>query len=411
LHWLEYLQSAAGDLVRQKLRTLLTMLGIIFGVGAVISMLSIGAGAQAEALAAIDAMGLRNIIVREKPVEQQDLYTIRERSLGLSLRDLAAVRELADDVVATSARKRIRADRVLSASGRSEGQVLGVGRDYFTLTNLRVDRGSLFDAVEEETYQRVCVLGDRARRELFAFDDPVGQAVKINDVWFTVVGTLARQHLDRESFQGVEIESSDNSVFIPITTALKMFDRQQLASELDEIVLQVAPDASVSHNSLLVSNTLQEMHGGEIDYTLVVPEDLLDQSRRTRRIFNIVMGGIAGISLLVGGIGIMNIMLASVMERTREIGVRRALGARRRDILSQFLFEAVLISLLGGLLGVLLGFSISWGVAVFSDWNTVVTGFSIALSFTFSMGVGVVFGTYPAMNAARLDPIEALRYE
>jgi putative ABC transport system permease protein len=411
MQFLEYLQAAGRDLLRQKLRTLLTMLGIIFGVGAVISMLSIGAGAQAEALEVIDAMGLRNVIVREKPADQEDLYTIRERSLGLSLRDLEGLQEVATDVVASSASKRIRADRVLSATGRSEGQVLGVGRSHFQLLNLRLDRGALFDPEEEATYQRVCVLGQRVARDLFAYHDPLGQPIKINDVWFKVVGTLEPQTLTKESFQGVEIESADTTVFVPITSALKMFDRQLLESELDELVLQVAADASIESSTVLISNVIKEMHGGEADFTLVVPEKLLDQSRRTRAIFNIVMGGIAGISLLVGGIGIMNIMLASVMERTREIGVRRAVGAKRRDILSQFIFESVLISLLGGAIGVLLGISISWSVSTLSEWNTVVTSLSIFLAFGFSMAVGVVFGTYPALNAAKLDPIDALRYE
>jgi putative ABC transport system permease protein len=411
MRWLEYLRSAVGDLFRHKLRTLLTMLGIIFGVGAVISMLSIGAGAQAEALELIDAMGLRNVIVREKPADPDDLYTTRERSLGLSLRDEEGLRGVAPDVTASSPRKRIRSDRVLSENGRSEAQVLGVGLDYFGLVNLRLDRGGLFDRVEEQTFQRVCVLGHRTARELFAFHDPLGQAIKINDAWFKVVGTLKPQSLAKDSFQGVEMESADSSVFIPITTALKMFDRDVLESELDELVLQVAPGASIESTTVLVSSVLRGMHGGEADFTLVVPELLLDQSRRTRRIFNIVMGGIAGISLLVGGIGIMNIMLASVMERTREIGVRRAVGARRRDIRTQFLFESVAISLFGGATGVLLGFTISWSVASLSDWNTVVTGFSVLLSFGFAGAVGILFGTYPAMSAARLDPIEALRYE
>ncbi len=411
LQLLEYLRVAGRDLVRQKLRTLLTMLGMIFGVGAVISMLSIGAGAQAEALQVIDAMGLRNVIIREKPADQEDLYTIRERSLGLSLRDLAGLREVVPAIVAASARKRIKADRVLSETGRSEGLVLGVSRSYFELMNLGRGRGALFDAAEEATYQRVCVLGSRAARELFAYHDPIGRPVKVNDVWFTVVGILKPQALTQESFQGVELESAESSVFIPITAALKMYDRPLLESEVDELVLQIAPGASIEAATVLINDVLKELHGDESDFTLVVPEQLLDQSRRTRAIFNIVMGGIAGISLLVGGIGIMNIMLASVMERTREIGVRRALGARRRDILSQFLSEAVLISLLGGMIGVLLGISIAWGVSSFSDWNTVVTGFSIVLSFGFSVAVGVLFGTYPALNAARLDPIDALRYE
>ncbi len=408
---LEYLAAAINDLTRHKLRTLLTMLGMIFGVGAVISMLSIGAGAQAEALQVIDAMGLRNIIVREKPVEEDDLFTIREKSLGLSLRDVEGIHAVAPEIVKSSARKRVRVDRILSESGRSEGQVLGVGRAYFDLMNFKLAEGALFDATEEEHFHRVCVLGHRARQDLFAFLDPIGKAVKINDVWFTVVGTLAPRSLGKDSFQGVEIESGDNSVFIPVTTALKMFDQPHLSSELDEVVLQVAPGASIESNAVLVSTVLKEAHGGEPDFTLVVPEDLLDQSRRTRRIFNIVMGGIAGISMLVGGIGIMNIMLASVLERTREIGVRRAVGARQKDILSQFLSEAVMISLLGGLSGVMLGLGIAWAVSLVSEWNTVVTTFSIVLSFSFSVGVGLLFGTYPAMNAAGLNPIEALRHE
>jgi putative ABC transport system permease protein len=407
----EFLRAAGADLVRHKMRTGLTMLGIIFGVGAVVSMLSIGAGAQAQALEVIDSMGLRNIIVREKPLDDQELYTVRERSLGLSVRDVEGLRSIASEVVAASARKQVRADRILSDAGRHEGAVLGVGRDWFRLLNLRPASGSLFDEAEERGFRRVCVLGHGAAEDLFAFLDPIGRPVKVGEVWFTVVGVLERQAAAGESFQGVEIENSDSSVFVPITTALKMFDRARLESELDQIVLQVAPGASIATNTVLVSSVLQDLHGGESDFSIVVPEELLEQSRRTRRIFNIVMGGIAGISLLVGGIGIMNIMLASVLERTREIGIRRAVGATQRDILRQFLSEAVMISTLGGLAGVLLGFSIAWGVAAWSSWATVVTGFSVALALGFSVSVGLVFGTYPAMNAARLDPIEALRYE
>ncbi len=404
-------RTASLDLMRHGLRTLLTMLGIIFGVGAVVSMLSIGAGAQAQALEIIDAMGLRNILVREKPLDAEELYTVRERSLGLSLRDIEGLRSIAPEVVAASARKQVRANRVISESGRHEGAVLGVGRDYFRLLNLETDSGSLFDRAEETGFRRVCVLGSRAAGELFAYIDPIGEAVKIGEVWFTVIGTIEPQNAGGESFQGIEIENSDSSVFIPITTALKMFDRPKLESELDEVVLQVAPGAPIPTNTILVSSVLADLHGGEADFSIVVPEELLEQSRRTRRIFNIVMGGIAGISLLVGGIGIMNIMLASVLERTREIGIRRAVGATQRDILRQFLSEAVLISTLGGVAGVMLGFTIAWTVAMFSSWATVVTGFSIALALGFSVSIGLVFGTYPAMNAAKLDPIEALRYE
>ena len=407
----EHLRSAGGDLLRHKMRTLLTMLGIIFGVGAVISMLSIGAGAQAEALELIDSMGLRNIIVRDKQVDDEDLYTLREKSLGLSLRDLDALRQVSPDFITAGAGKRVRSNQILSETGRSSGQVMGVTGTHFGLYNLALKRGSFFDRQEEESFARVCLRGSRASRDLFAYLDPVGRAVKVNDVWFTVVGVLRDQNLGKDSFEGVELESADNSIFIPITTALKMFDQQILASEVDEMVLQVAPGASIETNAVLLTSVLQDLHGGEMDFSLVVPEKLLEQSSRTRQIFNVVMGGIAGISLLVGGIGIMNIMLASVLERTREIGLRRAVGARPRDILVQFLAEAVLISGLGGLLGVMLGFSIAGGVAFLSAWSTVVTGYSIILAFGFSLLVGMVFGTYPALNAARLNPIDALRYE
>ncbi len=215
----EYLRSTFIDLVRHKMRTFLTMLGIIFGVGAVISMLSIGAGAQAEAMEMIDSMGLRNIIIRDKPVEQQDLYALREKSLGLSLRDVDDLMAISPDVAQTSARKRIRSDQILSSAGRSKGQVLGVSREHFSLSNLKLEAGTLFDSLEEISFRRVCVLGSRVRQDLFGYVDPFGKAVKINEVWFTVIGSLKPQNLGKDSFQGVELESADNSVFIPITTA------------------------------------------------------------------------------------------------------------------------------------------------------------------------------------------------
>ncbi len=407
----DHARAAVGVLTRHAGRTLLTMLGIIFGTGAVISMLSIGAGAQAEALEVIDAMGLRNVIVRDKPTAGSELASLRERSLGLSLRDMDALRAVSPDIVAASPVKRVRADSVLSRNGRSDARVLGVGHAYFGLLGLRVIEGSLLDAEEVASSRRTCVLGHGARRDLFGFLDPVGQPLKVGDTWFTVIGVLAPQALGKRQLQGVAVESSDNTVFVPITAALRMFDQPALSSELDEIVLQARPEASVEALSALSARVMTSLHGGQADFAMVVPQELLEQSRKTRRIFNIVMGGIAGISLLVGGIGIMNIMLASVLERTREIGTRRAVGATRRDISSQFLTEAVLISLVGGFLGVLLGVSIAAGVEFFSDMSTVVTGASIALAFGFSSVVGLVFGTYPAVNAARLDPIEALRHE
>ncbi len=407
----ENLLTALSVLVQHKLRTFLTMLGIIFGVGAVISMLSIGAGAQAEAMKVIDSMGLRNVIVRENDLPDNELYTIREKSPGLALTDIDGLRAVVPDLVAHSARKQVRTDQIIARDGRTDARVLGVSPAHFDLTHIAAARGSLFDESEDREFRRICVLGSRAAADLFGYRDPVGQPVKINDVWFTAVGVLAPQHLEGEAFEGVKLESVDTDIYIPVSTALKMFDFQSLASELDEVVLQVAPGASIGSNVRLVASVLRGLHGGLQDFTVVVPEQLLEQSRKTRQIFNIVMGGIAGISLLVGGIGIMNIMLANVLERTREIGIRRAIGARRNDILVQFLTEAVTISGLGGLLGVITGFLIAAGVSLFSEWSTLITWASVVLAFGFAATIGLVFGTYPALRAARLDPIESLRYE
>ena len=276
--------------------------------------------------------------------------------------------------------------------------------------NLRAGAGALFDEAEEREFKRVCILGRRAADDLFGYRDPIGAPVKINDVWFTVVGTLAPQHLDHEAFQGVKLESVDTDVFIPVTTALKMYDFGPLASELDEVILQVSEGASIESNTRLAANVLQNLHGGIEDFTVVVPEQLLAQSKRTRQIFNIVMGGIAGISLLVGGID-RGYHARQRPRADREIGVRRAIGARRKDILIQFITEAITISGIGGAMGVVTGILISWSVSLFSDWHTLITGLSVILAFGFAATVGLIFGTYPAVRASRLDPIESLRYE
>ena len=259
----DHARAAVGVLTRHAGRTLLTMLGIIFGTGAVISMLSIGAGAQAEALEVIDAMGLRNIIVRDKAITGSELVALRERSLGLSLRDMEALRAVSDDIAAASPVKRVRADQVLSANGRSEARVLGVGHAHFGLLGLRASDGTLFDAEEESSSRRSCVLGHAARRDLFGFLDPVGQPVKVGDTWFTVLGVLAPQSIAKGKLFDVAVESSDNTVFVPITAALRMFDQPPLSSELDEIVLQAKPAASVEALSHLCARVMASLHGDQ----------------------------------------------------------------------------------------------------------------------------------------------------
>ena len=246
---------------------------------------------------------------------------------------------------------------------------------------------------------------------MFGTQSPIGQTLKIDNLWFSVIGVLADNNLTKDEFEGVKLQDFSNDIYIPLATALKKFEYKRFESELDEIVLSIKNTEALKQSAILISQVLANTHGNADDYSIVVPRELLEQNQRTQRIFNIVMSCIASISLLVGGIGIMNIMLANILERTREIGVRRAIGARRRDIWQQFLIEALSISFIGGLLGILFGFVVSRGVALYAEWNTVVTPTSIAMSFGVSAGVGLIFGLYPAVRASRLDPVEALRYE
>jgi putative ABC transport system permease protein len=239
----------------------------------------------------------------------------------------------------------------------------------------------------------------------------LGQRIKVNDQWLTAIGVLADANVEKQEFEGVKIQNPNNDIYIPITTSIKKFEKDTLENELNEVIIEVPPDADLREQAAAISNLMATMHRYVDDYSLVIPEKLLEQNQKTQGIFNIVMGAIASISLLVGGIGIMNIMLASVLERTSEIGLRRAIGARKLDIRLQFMAEALGLSLAGGILGIALGWGISRAVAAFSGWSTIITAQSIGLSFGVSSVVGLIFGIYPAVQASNLDPIECLRYE
>jgi putative ABC transport system permease protein len=407
----ESFRSAWDSLRAHKLRSLLTVLGIIFGVGAVIAMLSIGAGAEKQALAMIDTMGVRNIIVTAKEFKDEEQRKIREKSLGLSRRDADAVVEAVPGTEAVALKIALQTFKVISPGGRAEPRVLGVSSRYGAMMNLAIEEGRFLDEQDEETFAGVCVIGPAARRDLYGFGPAIGKPLKVNDRWMTVVGVLAASGAGGRDFEGVAIQSTANDIYIPVTTAARKFRVDPLKSPVDEMIVRVKEGASVQEAAAVTGTLLSRLHGGANDTTLVVPEALLEQSRRTQRLFNVVMGCIAGISLLVGGIGIMNIMLATVLERTREIGVRRALGARRTDIRNQFVVESFTISACGGLLGVAMGLVIARTVAAYAGWETIVTPFSILLSTGVSLAVGLVFGIYPALRAAGLDPIDALRYE
>jgi putative ABC transport system permease protein len=412
MRYVSEFQLAVSNLQIHKLRSLLTMLGMIFGVGAVIAMLSIGAGAERESLRIIDTMGLRNIIVRDREIKDENLKKIREESLGLSLRDVDALLSVVPDVEQHSARKTVKTFQIFSFYGKSDdSNVIGVAPSHFRLARYDLAEGGVFAEPDDRDYAQYCVLGSRVRQKMFGPVSPVGKPVKIDTLWFTVIGVLENYNLAKDEFEGVKIQDFSNDIYIPLATALKKFELKRMESELDEVVISLKTITALRPSAALISQVLTATHGKADDFSIVVPRELLEQNLRTQRIFNIVMSCIAGISLLVGGIGIMNIMLANIFERTREIGVRRAVGARKRDIWKQFLIEALTISLCGGVIGILFGFAVSRLVALYAEWSTVVTGSSIAMSFGVSAAVGLVFGLYPAIRAARLDPVEALRYE
>ncbi|HEX6086443.1 MAG TPA: ABC transporter permease [Thermoanaerobaculia bacterium] len=401
----ETFTTALNNLNRHKLRTSLTMLGMIFGVGAVIAMLSIGAGAEKKALEAIGRLGLRNVIVKAKEVKPEDRQELRKKSLGVSLRDAEAILEAVPNVERVLPRIEVKPYQIMAPGAKTKGKVFGVSWRYREVADVGLSHGRFFDARDEHEHAQVAVIGEEVRRNLFGYGDVLGKQLKVNDVWLEVVGVLASGPTDAEG------QSSAREIWIPASTAMRKFDRDPLDAPVDELLVTVKEGVSTRRTAQVIEPLLQRLHGGADDYEVVVPEALLEQSRQTQRIFNIVMGSIAGISLLVGGIGIMNIMLASVLERTREIGVRRAIGATRRDIRSQFVIESFTISLLGGIAGIIIGIVLARLVAAYAGWPTVITISSLILSTGVSISVGLVSGIYPAARAAELNPVEALRYE
>ena len=406
--------GAVANLGRHKMRTSLTMLGMIFGVGAVIAMLSIGAGAEKKALEAIGRLGLRNVIVRAKEIKPDERQELRKKSLGVSTRDGQAIVEAVPDVDLVLPRVEIKPYKIMAPGATAKGKVFGVSWRYRDVADVGLAEGRFFDARDEAEHAQVCVIGQEVRRRLFGYGDVLGRRLKVNDVWLDVIGVLASGggEAAAASAPGAgEARSVAREIWIPVSTAMRKFDRDPLDAPVDELLVAVRGGVSTRHTAKLIEPLLQRLHGGADDYEIVIPEALLEQSRQTQRIFNIVMGSIAGISLLVGGIGIMNIMLASVLERTREIGVRRAIGATRRDIRAQFVIESFAISLIGGCAGIVIGIVLARIVAAYAGWPTVITFWSLLLSTGVSIGVGLVSGIYPATRAAELDPVEALRYE
>jgi putative ABC transport system permease protein len=405
-------REAIAELSRRKLRTGLTLLGLVFGIGAIVAMQGVGEGSKRAALRLVESLGLHNLIAETKAPQNDDaLKELRARSLGLSVADARAARDVVPGAQNFAAEKRIRTHAVFSDSGSGEVQASGVSPDYFALSSLTIAQGRALTADDDASLAPVAVLGAQAARELFPDGKAVGRLVKVDQVWLRVVGVLVDRDLGADKFEGVALGADSNRVFVPLASARARFRFQPMEDEVDRFVLRIGDPSRLGEDARVLGALLRQRHGGADDAALIVPQQLYQQNQKTQRIFSIVMGAIAGVSLLVGGIGIMNIMLANVLERRREIGLLRALGARRQDIVVRFLREAVVICAAGALIGLIFGALLAYLIAAFAGWQVAWSPLPIILSVSVCALVGLAFAVYPARQAAALDPIAAIRAE
>ena len=446
------IRIAFESILSNKLKSILTALGIIFGVAAVISMLAIGKGAQQEILEQIKMVGVNNIlispIVQEKSEDTDEGEKQQNKfSRGLTLLDVDAIRNTIPAVKRISPEISFNSTIVLNGM-RYQAKLVGVANDYFELYNLPLADGMFYNDYQEEYGIQVCIIGANIRAKFFSQVNPVGQYIKFDNVWLKVIGVLERTNVTLTGFEEQGVNVYNDNVYIPIKTMLMRYQNRALVNtklattatsmniigggrrrariivsssdasttetnynQLDKIVVQVQETEQLTPTTEVLSRMMLRRHSGVKDFEITVPELLLKQQQRTKDIFNIVLGAIASISLIVGGIGIMNIMFASVMERIKEIGTRMAIGAKKMDIVVQFLSEAVLISVTGGFIGVFLGIILALVIQEIAGITTIVSVFSVVVAFGVSAAVGVVFGYSPAKRASEKDPIESLRYE
>jgi len=439
---------AIESIMANQMRSILTALGIIFGVAAVITMLAIGKGEQQEILEQIKMVGVNNIIVTpiieaadgENGDNSGGESQKKKFSPGLTIEDVEAIMEVIPTVNTASPEITINS-YVIKEGKRASAKLLGVSNAYYSIFNLPLQEGSFFNEYQEENGIPVCVIGANIKNKFFSKENPIGKYIKFDKVWLKVVGVLEKNDVSLTRFENIGVNVMNDNIYVPVQTMLLRFQNRALVgsrikgsssivimghmaasfssnndsesnfNQLDRIIVQVNESNELSPSTDLMARLLLRRHQEVKDFEITVPELLLKQEQRTKDIFNIVLGAIASISLLVGGIGIMNIMFASVMERIKEIGTRLAIGAQKKDIVVQFLAEAVLISVIGGVIGVIIGITASWLVNRFADIATIVTPISVFISFAVSATVGVVFGYSPAKRASERDPIESLRYE
>jgi putative ABC transport system permease protein len=398
---------ALAGLKDHRVRTFLTTLGVVFGVAAVISMLSISEGAKSEALAQFESLGIDNIVVMHKDLpDHQPANESATQSLGLSRADVSALMTLTPSIIEVVPMSV--SEQTVQGQQKIKVSVVGTTPGLPLVRRDRMQSGRFFSVFENQEAARVAVIGSGLVRELCGLKEPVGSFIKIAGVWYEVTGVLAGGSLGDDD-QGGLLRSTERDIYIPLNSALVRGERKRWDRELDRLIIQVADVDMLGSVAKVTGRLLERRHFKAPDYEVIVPLELIRQRQATQRIFTLIMGAIAGISLLVGGIGIMNIMLSSVLERTAEIGIRRSLGATRVNIMRQFLVEAAAVSILGGLIGIVLGVGMAWIISASAGWVTVISPFSIVLAFGVSATVGVAFGFFPARRAAALDPIECLR--
>ncbi len=438
--------TAFDAIKRNKLRSILTSLGIVFGVASVISMLAIGRGAQQEILDQMKLLGTNNIIIT--PIIEQEEGTVDEEndekkkekkkfSPGLTLQDAIAIRTMLPSVDFVSP------EIVMETVALREGmkrttKLVGVDSTFFNDSGYELEKGSYFTAYHLDRSLPVAVIGHAIKTKFFTREDPIGKQIKCGKLWLTIVGVLKERNISKQNIKHLGLRDYNYDIYAPVNTILLRYKNRALVTrrdiqsaarttnvnneeteekkavnyhQLDRLVVRVNNTELMHPLAEVISRMLQRRHNGMVDFSVVVPEELLKQEQRTKEIFNIVLGAIASISLIVGGIGIMNIMLASVLERTKEIGIRRSVGATRKDIVLQFLSEATTISVTGGIIGIILGFAISIVIEQTAGIHTIVSFLSVVISFAISITIGIAFGFFPAQRAAQQDVIQSLRYE
>ncbi len=448
-HGVFALRNAVEAVGNNKLRAGLTSLGILFGVASVIAMLAIGRGAEQEILEQMRLLGTNNVIITPIVEQKDELVSDAAKrepkrfTPGLSYADVEAIRTTVPEVDAVSGE--VVLNTTITRRGRQRsGKLVGVDSAYFRMMNLNLTAGARFSHGQVANGLQVAVIGSGVKSRFFAKEDPIGNTIKVGGNWLTVIGVLEDRQLAGDNAQKLGIRDASMDIYVPVRTMLVRYRNRSLVTQqeieaaskmtvstandqpqeddatraerrnmnqLDRIVVRVSDARFVPSVADVVRRKLERRHNGVVDFEVLVPELLLKQEQRTKTIFNVVLGAIASISLIVGGIGIMNIMLASILERIREIGVRRAMGATQNDILYQFLAEAVLISVAGGFAGILVGGGLSIGIEKVAGIKTIVSALSVIVAFGVSFSVGLAFGIVPAYRAAKQDPVVCLRYE